>query len=366
MPSDRKNPPGNHLPINRISSDISLPVEGWERVLDAARKSRAPTTTKTYRTYLGAWSEHARKRGVPIRPAHPAAVAEWLTTMADDGKSISTLQVARAALAAAHREAGLEDPTATELVRRVLSGLAREAARIGKRPTQVKGLTADDLRRIFAHFNSPDRPPPSRAVVRDIALIQVMRDALLRRSEAAVLVWADISRASDGSGRLVIRHSKTDPEGKGAVMFLGQATMDALDRIRPADVSDRASVFGMSGSYISARIAQIAARAGLGKGYSGHSCRIGMAQDLAAEGYSLAQLMTVGRWSNPAMPARYTRNQAAARNAVAQYYKQLSMFEKRAAEDKPPAETSLFTDDPTPDRTAPESREVCLDERSAG
>ena len=77
-------------------------------------------------------------------PLIPAAVAEWLTTMADEGKAMSTLQVARAALAAAHREAGLEDPTTSELVRRVLSGLAREAARMGKRPTQ--GERADRRR----------------------------------------------------------------------------------------------------------------------------------------------------------------------------------------------------------------------------
>ncbi len=208
--------PPDHLPANRKPLDIHIPIKGWERVLDAAQKSRAHSTTKTYRTYLSAWAEHAKKRGVAVRPAHPAAVAEWLTTMADEGKAMSTLQVARAALAAAHREAGLEDPTTSELVRRVLSGLAREAARMGKRPTQVKGLTADDLRRVLAHFNAPGTPLPTRAVVRDIALIQVMRDALLRRGEAAELVWGDVSRASDGSGRLVIRHSKTDQEGKGS------------------------------------------------------------------------------------------------------------------------------------------------------
>jgi site-specific recombinase XerD len=329
-------------PVVNNSLDMALPVEGWERVLDAARKSRSDATTKTYRTYLSAWAVHARKRGVPVRPAHPAAVAEWLTSMADEGKSVSTLQVARAALAAAHREAGLEDPTTTELVRRVLSGLTREAARNGKRPTQVKGLTADDLRRILAYFNAPDTPAPSPATIRDIALIQVMRDALLRRGEAAALVWADISRAVDGSGRLVIRHSKTDQEGKGAVMFLGKATMEALDQIRPAQASLQSSVFGISGPYISIRVSQLAQRAGLGKGYSGHSCRVGMAQDLAAEGYSLAQLMTAGRWTNPAMPARYTRNQAAARNAVALYYKQLSLFDKPTSSEESPAEKSLF------------------------
>ena len=315
----------DHLPA-APGSDSPPPIEGWERVLDAARNSRSENTISTYRSYLSAWARHARRRGVEVRPAHPAAVAEWFTTMADEGKSMSTLQVARAALAAAHREAGLEDPTVTELVKRVLSGLAREAARNGTRPAQVKALTAQDLGRIISHFATAGTGSPRRTTLRDLALLQVMRDGLLRRGEAAALVWGDISRAPDGSGRLIIRHSKTDPEGKGAVMYLGRPTMEALDRIRPAEPAPEASVFGITGPSISRRIARMAHQAGLGPGYSGHSCRVGMAQDLAAAGYSLAQLMTAGRWTNPAMPARYTRNQSAARNAVALYYRQADRF----------------------------------------
>ena len=316
-----------YLPAADAPSEVRPPIEGWERVLDAARKSRSRSTTSTYRRYLSAWAEHARKRGVEVRPAHPAAVAEWLTAMADDGKSISTLHVARAALAAAHREAGLDDPTATELVKRVLSGLAREAARNGRRPVQVKPLTAEDLAAVIDHFTPADGRPPRRTVLRDLALLRVMRDGMLRRAEAAALVWEDIARAADGSGRLIIRHSKTDQEGKGAVLYLGRPTMKALDRIRPPDPRPDASVFGISGPYISIRVAALTKAAGLGPGYSSHSCRIGMAQDLAAEGYSLAQLMTAGRWSSPAMPARYTRNQSAARNAVALYYRQVTLIQ---------------------------------------
>ncbi|MCQ3805336.1 MAG: tyrosine-type recombinase/integrase [bacterium] len=318
----------DHVPTNIPPSDIRLPAEDWERVLDAARKSRSHNTKAAYRTYLSAWTRHAEKRGVPAQPAHPAAVAEWLTRLADEGKSISTMQVARAAIAAAHREAGLEDPTSTELVRRVLSGLSREAARQGRRPSQVKGLTGGDLRQIQAHFDPPGAAPPHPIVLRDLALVQVMRDGLLRRGEAANLIWRDIVRVEDGSGRLTIRHSKTDPDGKGAVMYLAPSTVKALERIRPASAQPHEKVFGLSGPYLSMRIKTIAERAGLGPGYSGHSCRIGMAQDLAAHGASLAQLMTAGRWTNPTMPALYTRNQAAATSAVAQYYQQLSLLNR--------------------------------------
>ena len=95
--------------------------------------------------------------------------------------------------------------------------------------------------------------------------------------------------------------------------------MLALDAIR-ADADDAASVFGLSDGSISRRIAAAAAQAGLGEGYSGHSCRVGMARDLAAAGIDLASLMLAGRWSSSAMPSRYIRNEDAARGAVARYY----------------------------------------------
>ena len=50
-----------------------------------------------------------------------------------------------------------------------------------------------------------------------------MRDAMLRVSEAAVLTWSDIVSEADGTGRLLIRRSKTDAEGEGAVGFLSVA-----------------------------------------------------------------------------------------------------------------------------------------------
>ena len=40
---------------------------------------------------------------------------------------------------------------------------------------------------------------------------------MLRVSEVAALDCADVERTDDGSGRLTIRRSKTDQEGKGTV-----------------------------------------------------------------------------------------------------------------------------------------------------
>ena len=160
-----------------------------------------------------------------------------------------------------------------------------------------------------------------RAAV-DVALMEVMRDGLLRGSEASALRWGELEYHADGSGRLHVLRSKTDQTAEGAVLYLGPTAVDALLAIRPQEavIDPGASVFGLSARQISRRIKAAAKTAGLGGGFSGHSPRVGMAQDLSAAGAELPELMTAGRWDSPTMPARYTEGQAAGRGAVARYH----------------------------------------------
>jgi hypothetical protein len=65
----------------------------------------------------------------------------------------------------------------------------------------------------------------------------------------------------------------------------------------------------------------VSARIDRAEDVSGHSCRVGMAQDLVASGAELASVMQVGRWKTAAMPARYSENLIATRGAVAEYYR---------------------------------------------
>ena len=165
----------------------------------------------------------------------------------------------------------------------------------------------------------------------DVALISLMRDAMLRVSEAAALSSMDIESAVDGTGRLLIRRSKTDAEGQRAVAFLSAPTMAALALIRnEATAGD--SVFGLRPNQISARIKQAAQAADLGGGYSGHSPRVGMARNLSRAGAELPSLMNAGRWRSPAMPAHYTRNESAARGAVAQFLGAIDSTLRRLAD----------------------------------
>ena len=84
-------------------------------------------------------------------------------------------------------------------------------------------------------------------------------------------------------------------------------------------IDPNTKVFGLSASQISRRIKAATKMAGLGEGFSAHSPRVGMAQDLSAA--ELPELMTAGRWGSPTMPARYTEAQTVGRGAVARYYR---------------------------------------------
>ena len=317
------------------STGLVLPVglagEDAERIAAALDQSKAANTRRTYATQWRAWAAWATLRGVDPMPGSPAAVAAYLTERAAEGLRASSIRTARAAIGDAHRQAGLDDPTAHAGVKAVLAGLVRADTRPQE---QARPLTAEALAAVKAtafqprrHQGNAHRGEGAANAERrgrvDLALLATMRDGLLRCSEAAALRWGDVELAGDGTGRLHVRRSKGDQESRGAVLFIGAGAVEALLAIRPPDavIAAAAPVFGLSASQIGRRVAQAAQAAGLGDGYTGHSGRVGMAQDLAAAGAELPALMTAGRWRSPDMPARYTAAQQAGRGAVARYYR---------------------------------------------
>ena len=283
-------------------------------------------TVANYRVQWNRFVVWADGKGVPVLPTDPVQVAAYLAErLQEHGHRPATLRVAASAIAFVHRNAGLEDPCSSAEVKRTLRCATRKA---GKRQKQARALTAESLAAIRSTALKPrlgrggKMESHEMAACRgnlDIALISLMRDAMLRVSEAASLNWEDISYEGDGSGRLLIRSSKTDAEGRGAVAFLSSETMAALDSMRKGDQGSD-SIFGLRPNQIAERIKRAAQAAGLGDGFSGHSPRVGMARDLAKAGIELPSLMNAGRWRSPAMPAHYTRNEAAGKGAVAQFH----------------------------------------------
>ena len=223
------------------------------RIERYVEKSRSSNTRAQYRSAWRAWVAWCAEHGHATLPADPAAVAAYLTHRADQGAAAATVRVARAAIAAAHRDAGVADPTRDhEGVARTVQGIARDA--VGRGRGQAQPLTADGLAAIIATASIPRRTgrgleadvqAQQRGTV-DKAIAGLLFQGGLRRSEAAALRWADVRKAADGRGLLVqVRRSKTDQEGTAAdVRYLKNGAAVVVWAIRPPSPADDAPVLG--------------------------------------------------------------------------------------------------------------------------
>jgi len=322
----RETPTASSFPPLFQRVDSALEAGDLENLQAVLEHEFAANTVRNYRCQWNRFRKWAQARRVSPLPADPRQVAAYLAERIERHQhKLATVRVAASAIAFVHRTAGVPDPCTAEEVKRTLRAAGRK---LGHAQRQARPLTEAAFDQIRLTVCQPRRgrggrrERPETALARglqDIAVISLMRDAMLRVSEVADLTWQDIEAVGDGSGRLLVRRSKTDSEGEGVVLFVSVETMAALDRWRSAAQID-STIFGLRPNQITKRIRQAAMSAGLGKGFSGHSPRVGMAQDLARAGTELTSLMTAGRWRSSSMPARYTRNETAARGAVAQYY----------------------------------------------
>ena len=167
---------------------------------------------------------------------------------------------------------------------------------------------------------------------RDAALIHLAYDSMCRASELLALTWQDFAISADGRGSVIIRRSKTDQEGRGRRAMLTPACTKRVIKWRTAlwrserVLSVNADTFekslmlrnisrhGHIGESLSAmslnRILKDRAwRAGQTKTQidriSGHSTRVGSAQDLVKCGATLPQIMLAGGWKSAGTVARY-------------------------------------------------------------
>ena len=288
-------------------------------VADALESVLSDNTQRVYGTQWKLFTGWCADVGLRSLPAEPLTVARYLAARANAGASIATMRLATSAIAKAHEWAKLESPCRDPGVRASLKGWGR---RLAKPQRQSGALTADVLAVIRLTAIQPRKrgrgiETAEQAAERaklDLALVAVLSDAGLRRSEASSLTWGDVQRWVDGSGRITVIRSKTDTEALGAVVAITPAAMGALSAIRPLGAGGEVKVFGLSESQIARRVKVIARAAGLAdwEFFSGHSGRVGMARRMAQNGAPTHEIERQGRWKQGGgMVGRYTRGETA-------------------------------------------------------
>ena len=296
------------------------PVDVYLRSTDGAVSA---ATQRAVKADLKAYAAWCAEHGMAALPAEPATVAAFVDAMARL-RAPATVRRYVSSIAAAQSALGCATPVRTPAVCRALKRMHR---RRGRRQKQVHGLTWPLLQRLLA-------VPGERVIdARNRALVAVAYDALLRRSELTAVRVADLLVDVRGSATLIVTRGKTDPEGHGAAVYLARDTVtlvrEWLDRAGVTDGRLFRSV--AKGGTIGARLhpSQIprilkamASRAGLParvvEQLSGHSARVGAAQDMVASGIEMPAILQAGRWKTAVMVNRYGERLLASRSGAAQ------------------------------------------------
>ena len=321
MPADMEEDPSSFLAATGLLEQyLDLSTSDQDAAQAVAAGLRDAKAANTRRAYASAWKlfcDWTVLTGRQAMPAAPQHVAIYLGHLAAEGKSLATTNQARSAISHAHAAEGVsqnENPARHPVVAEMIKGWRNQAPA----PAQVDALTAPALARIRETARLPRRgrganmESPETAHARgatDLAIIGMMSDGGLRRSEAAALTWYDMEFWGDGTARITIQKSKNSPEP--ATVAVTETTARALQDIQPAGGDPSQPVFGLTGQTLANRIRPVASAAGLGDGFSRHSGRIGMARRMVAAGAPNAAVQNQGRWKHGDMVARYTRGQVA-------------------------------------------------------
>jgi site-specific recombinase XerD len=338
--------------------------------LEAWWYGAAANTRRAFAADVRAWKAFCAGAGVAASPASPLTVRDFVRAQHRAGRKASSISRHLASIAILHDIAGhTPSPTRDRVVYGEMKGIRREQGLAGRgatrqaRPMRLKGDVADifsDAPQAVSVLGLIATLPASPAGLRDRVLLLLGADLGRRRSEYVAMNLGDIAVAADGSGTALIRRSKTDQAGAGQVKYLSRDAMAAIaewlslrEGLHGSPLPPSAPLLtsidrlGRIGGRLSEdglrdvlrRIVRRAVRARNPDmddadverevaGFSGHSFRVGFAQDLVAAGAEIAAICQAADWRSPEMPVRYARALSAQSGAVATLRKKMDFRQR--------------------------------------
>lgn len=300
---------------HKLANQPAILTNELDVLLARCQGAYSEKTLSGYRTDLKQFRAWCDANGEEWLPARPEAVAAFLDSEAHT-KSLATVRRRFEAIKFVHRLSDLPSPTSHSEVRLALRRAARSKR---QRPEQALGLTAELLEALLAACGS------DLSDLRDAALVSVGYDTLCRSAE---LVAMRVEHLSEHSASLLVPRSKADPFGAGRTAYLSPGTVQRLHRWLEAASLEAGPLFrGLHTAKVSEAaldtasvrriVKRLARRAGLAgavvERLSGHSMRVGAAQDMMIAGIDTIGIMQAGGWRTYQVLARYVENAAAGR-----------------------------------------------------
>lgn len=330
------SPSNKHLPPYAVRQpEIQHAPHGqWEELDRMAdefdRNSLAKNTRRSYVSDWASWCAFCARHRIEPLPADPANVRRYLTQLGGvagrKGAKLKPRSAQRhlAAIAAAHRAAGVDFDAQHPILKRTMTGILRTH---GARQEGALALRADDIAAICKSFSLDLRS------VRNKAIILLGFAGGFRRSEIVALNVSDLV-FNDDVLRMTLRRSKTDQEGEGRTIVIMngekletcaiaavQAWLKAAELEGEGDnpvfrpISRTGVEFTRLSDKSVDRIVKRACRAAhLKESYSAHSLRAGHVTEALANGADRAAIKRQTGHQSDAMLDRYARETNLAAN----------------------------------------------------
>ncbi len=290
-----------------------------------------------------------------VLPARFDDVRELLDQMVVAGRKKATLEHLLWSLVDIHRRHGCPSPMDgaiardywRDLVREQLDGEQRQAApmTLDLLEQLVHALQEETvtIRRVAQGLRPLAEDAQRRRRARDVAMLHVAYDLMMRSAELVAMAWTRLAPLPQGGGTYRLGKTKTDQAGVGRTLYLRPDTLAALEVWRaqsspgefvfhavaddvhldpaaaPSEAiraqwqarrarAQRREQRPLGTREVSQVFRRAVALAGLDlerHWLSGHSARVGAAQDMVRAGSSTAQVQLAGRWASERMPIRY-------------------------------------------------------------
>jgi integrase/recombinase XerD len=290
-----------------------LHLERCREALKLLQGAYAPNTLKSYYADTKAFVDWCSEKNVDPFPLTSERIRRYIEAMAVN-YSYASIRRRLSCLRRINKLLGHQDQTHTEEIYLTIRRLKRSKC---LEQQQAVGINHTLLVKMI------DAQPDTLAGIRNKAMLSLGYDFLARRSELVALRTTDLDFMRDGALKGMIRKSKTDQYGRGRLVFGSARSAKLLRgwfRKKPEEIEavfcainhgkclDRPICDRNVNEIIKKSVVKVKrCERPRDLEVSGHSLRVGAAQDLLVKGYDLAAIMRAGGWSDAETVSRYLR-----------------------------------------------------------
>ena len=272
----------------------------WQLELKRLEGAYAPETIRSYYNDVKYFVDWCEGRSLAAFPLNEATVLQYLDAVA--GLSFNAIQRRLTAARKVNRLLGFDEFELTEEIHLAIRRIKRSKT---MRPKQARGINIQLLERVIR------AQPDTITGIRNRAILSLGYDFLARRSELTALrVW-DVEFLKDGTLRGLIRRGKADQFGRGRLAFGSRRSAKLLRRWlkqKPAEIDwlfcalnhgnclDRPLCGRSINDIVKSAVVKTRGERPREHEVSGHSLRVGAAQDLLIKGYDAVAIMRAGGW----------------------------------------------------------------------